>query len=505
MASDFKVMTRFAHECLVTMSILTKQLETTLGRCDLQGRCGLHSGPVTAGVLRGEKARFQLFGDTMNMASRIETSGVPGKIHLSNETASLLKQAGKAHWVVPRSQTVSLKGKGEVQTFFAYLKTSASTVRTGTSQDSSDQIDSSPDEVPMDNLHSTETGQDHLMGLVTRCVEVLHSHLLDVVKGRAPSNPSVGREFDSRPPADCVSEAAKDQLRDFVLNIAHLYRPVPFHNFTRASDVVESASEFMTAVVRHSEEGSIKETFGIGSDPLMRFALVFAALILDIDHSGLTNEELVRDNAAIVSLYGEQSAAEQNSLDIAWKVLTEGPYEALRDCICATSKEMQRFRGLLVVALMATDLTDEDRQEQRNQRGKEAFGGGQSKSDENPDSELKALLLYELFIQASDGAHCWKDWATYRNYSNLLFEERYVAWKRGLAGSNDPSLTWYDGEIERFDNFIIPLAKNLQRSGVLGKASSGYLESAQRIRSEWVRHGRKEVVEVSAQLQKKYA
>ena len=64
------VMARFAFECLYHMHELTRSLENALGpgTTDLALRVGLHSGPVTAGVLRGEKSRFQLFGDTMNTA-----------------------------------------------------------------------------------------------------------------------------------------------------------------------------------------------------------------------------------------------------------------------------------------------------------------------------------------------------------------------------------------------------------------------------------------------------
>ena len=67
------IMAKFANDCLRKLDEISRSLADSLGpdTADLQLRVGLHSGSVTGGVLRGQKARFQLFGDAMNTASRM--------------------------------------------------------------------------------------------------------------------------------------------------------------------------------------------------------------------------------------------------------------------------------------------------------------------------------------------------------------------------------------------------------------------------------------------------
>jgi class 3 adenylate cyclase len=151
------VMARFAQKCIGKMASVTKNLETILGpvrltcccqrpyilylesiaqlschklqgTIDLSLRIGLNSGPTTAGVLRGEKARFQLFGDvrtqknmvhssfvchncielilqlylsvtsclkTVNTAARMESNGESNRIQVSESTARLIEINGK--------------------------------------------------------------------------------------------------------------------------------------------------------------------------------------------------------------------------------------------------------------------------------------------------------------------------------------------------------------------------------------------------------------------------
>ena len=114
------LLTQFAFDARDKVREVCARLEAEgLDTAKLDMRFGIHSGDTTAGILRGAKSRFELFGDTINTASRMESTGLPGKIQVSEETAMLIQRDSKSQWLTKRDTLVAAKGKGELQTYWA--------------------------------------------------------------------------------------------------------------------------------------------------------------------------------------------------------------------------------------------------------------------------------------------------------------------------------------------------------------------------------------------------
>ncbi|MGI9542944.1 MAG: adenylate/guanylate cyclase domain-containing protein [Cyclobacteriaceae bacterium] len=81
---------------------------------ELNIRIGLHCGEVVAGVIGTKKFSYDLWGDTVNTASRLESHGVEGKIHCSEAFYELLKD----NFEFQDRGTIEIKGKGDLHTYF---------------------------------------------------------------------------------------------------------------------------------------------------------------------------------------------------------------------------------------------------------------------------------------------------------------------------------------------------------------------------------------------------
>jgi len=80
----------------------------------IEFRIGISSGPVIAGVIGRQKFHYDVWGDVVNMASRMESTGVPGRIQITPDTYELVME----EFVCEPRGKIEVKGRGEMETWF---------------------------------------------------------------------------------------------------------------------------------------------------------------------------------------------------------------------------------------------------------------------------------------------------------------------------------------------------------------------------------------------------
>jgi class 3 adenylate cyclase len=83
----------------------------------IQFRGGIHLGAATAGVIGTQRLQYDVWGDTVNVASRLEGTSEPGRIHVSEAFADVLRTSSDpAPYTIITRGKVEIKGKGAMQT-----------------------------------------------------------------------------------------------------------------------------------------------------------------------------------------------------------------------------------------------------------------------------------------------------------------------------------------------------------------------------------------------------
>jgi len=98
-----------------------KAANDAAGKAAFEMRVGIHTGPVVAGIVGVKKFQYDIWGDTVNTAARIESAGEAGKVNISQATHALLQD--DPDFVFENRGKIEAKGKGEIAMWFVSLKT----------------------------------------------------------------------------------------------------------------------------------------------------------------------------------------------------------------------------------------------------------------------------------------------------------------------------------------------------------------------------------------------
>ncbi|CAB9512119.1 Receptor-type guanylate cyclase gcy [Seminavis robusta] len=547
-------MALFASQIILEFDQVVEGLATEdglgLDTALLRLRVGCHSGPVTAGVLRGDKGRFQLFGDTVNTAARMESNGQPGRVQISAQMAHVLALDGKSHWYTPRPDKITAKGKGELQTYWLQDDLMGQYKR---DRENKVQLQRSlwtnlEDVTNLQQQQLIDWNIQQLEILVKKIVAINTAHQMDASRDdqmddwggplhyeepdgtildelKMTTNNSgnlipISKNTNVNYESVVLSPKVATELRDFVKAIAANFQNNPFHNFQHSCHTIRSILQVMTELEKSSSSASNNNNSGsnntggkpatvLSRDPLAQFVLVLTCMVQDVDNPGVTNEQLMKEDSDMAEYFNNTCLQQQNALDVAWELLVGETCENLLLAICSHSAmELDRFRKYMVHAMMATDLEDRDLMLARYKRWNEVSNPHHSTNRRNslsssPPTWLQSIVCIEQAMQLAKQIHAVQTPVFFSQWSDRCFREQYLAYIKGRR-EQDPCQHYYEDQLRSFRRAIVPQTERYNRNSsnggrtlmLLGTCDELTRQARQNL-EEWERSGQMRVQELA--------
>ena len=265
-------------------------------------------------------------------------------------------------------------------------------------------------------------------------------------------------------------------LKNVISSVRKQYNGNKYHSFAHACHVLLNCAKILEDVTTRLPSLTKVETF----------ALLFAALIHDIGHLGVSNDWLIHENHNLALLYSDQSVAEMHSLACGFGILNNANHD-----ICAgfTTEERRTFRAVVIDLVLSTNISDYERQRILRQKLDAVMMLKTEDGYADMSTSMNRLSLLNLIIRAADVGASMQDVETSRIWSKRFFLEQRDA-VNAAGGPSIDNAEFCSQHGKFMERHAAVLALSLTSSGALSQSLSMHImDSTHSNLAAWLEEG----------------